>query len=151
MDKNFCGLSNTSINLKSICLNILKIPPKLIAVDWWIFSILVIKGYRGYFIHDAYTFYRQHMSNTVGGLNSISEKQLIMGIQLKKEHYKLLLEYYPSKYNDIIKMEYRNMIKLDEMILNKKILVNYLSNVNDGNKEFLWWENIKLNERWMQK
>lgn len=150
LDKNFCGLSNTAINLKTVNLKSLKIPPELIAVDWWIFSILTINDYCGCFLSDAFTYYRQHDLNTVGGLNYLNEKQLLRGIKIKKDHYKLLLRYCSSKYNYMIQEEYGNIEQLDEIISgNNTILKNYLFNVNKEDKEYLWWENIKLNRRWL--
>lgn len=149
MNKNFCGLSNTAINLKTVDLNFLKIPSSITAVDWWIFSLLLMKGYKGCFLKDAYTYYRQHGTNTVGGLCKINEKQLLRGVHVKKEQYKLLLEYYPSKYNSIIEKELRDILILEKKINEKGFIENYITDINNKNREFMWWENIQLEERWL--
>ena len=147
LDKNFCGLSNTAINLKSVFLGDIKIPEELIAVDWWIFSILLIRGYHGSFIRDTYTYYRQHEMNTIGGMNKVDKQQLMKGIRLKKEHYRFLLEYCSSHYEGIIRKEYESINLLEEKLQNNRELDDFLININKENKEFLWWEYIKLNER----
>lgn len=147
LNKNFCGLSNTAVNLKRINLDFLKIPSNLIAVDWWIFSLLTIRGYKGYFLDDTYTYYRQHESNTVGGLCKISEEQLLSGLYVKKEQYRSLLEYYPSKFNASIKKKLDEIFILEKKIKEKTNLKKYLDYINSENKEFMWWENIELQER----
>lgn len=116
LKKNFCGLSNSAINLKTVNLDFLLIPENLIAVDWWIFSLLLMKGYKGCFLEDSFTYYRQHETNVVGGLNNLDEMKLLRGIDVKKQHYKMLLEYYPSKFDSIINRE------LDEIFLLEKKL-----------------------------
>lgn len=144
INKNFCGLSNTAINLKTINLDFLLIPQNLIAVDWWIFSLLSMKGYKGYFLDEAYTYYRQHEKNIVGGLSKMNEKLLLRGIHVKKEHYKLLLEYYPSKFDSIINNELKNILELENKIKERTYCENFISNVNNIDKDFMWWENIQL-------
>lgn len=144
LNNNFCGLSNTAINLKTVNLDFLKIPKIIIAADWWIFSILLMQGYRGSFLDDTFTYYRQHETNTVGGLCNISEKQLLRGIHVKKEHYKLLLRYYPSKFDSVINEELNKILSLEKMIKDKSFLEKYIANFNNENKEFMWWENIRL-------
>lgn len=151
VSKNFCGLSNTAINLRTINLDFLKIPKNLIAVDWWIFSLLLIKGYVGCFVNNTFTYYRQHSTNTVGGLCKVNEKQLFRGLYVKKEQYNLLLEDNPSKFNIIIEEELNNILILEKKINERTYLENYITHVNRENKEFMWWENIKLQERWITK
>lgn len=144
VNKNFCGLSNTAINLRTINLDFLYIPKSLIAVDWWVFSLLLIKGYVGCFLNNAFTYYRQHETNTVGGLCKVNEKQLLRGLYVKKEQYKLLLEHYPSKFDLIIKEELNEVLILEKKINERTYLEDYITHINSENKEFMWWENIKL-------
>lgn len=143
VNKNFCGLSNTAINLKTINLDFLLIPQNLIAVDWWIFSLLSMKGYKGYFLDNAYTYYRQHETNTVGGLCKMNEKLLLRGVHVKKEHYKLLLEHYSSKFDSIINKELNNILALEKKIKERTYLEKYIANINNEDKEFVWWETIQ--------
>lgn len=151
VNKNFCGLSNTAVNLKTTDLDFLEIPQSIIAVDWWIFSLLIIKGYIGCFLNNAFTYYRQHETNTVGGLCKVNEKQLLMGLRVKKEQYKLLLELYPSKFDFIIEEELNGILVLEKKINERPYRENYLTYLNSQNKEFMWWENIQLVERWRTK
>ncbi|WP_312813206.1 glycosyltransferase [Sedimentibacter sp.] len=142
LNKNFCGLSNTAINLKKIKIDFLKIPSEITAVDWWIYSLILIKGYTGCFLEDVFTYYRQHSLNTIGGLNHVSEKQIIKGINVKKEHYGLLLRYCPSEYSEVIGEENEKIRVLDKKLKNNKCLEQYIDNINNTNKEYMWWEYI---------
>ena len=144
LNKNFCGLSNTAVNLKTVNLDFLKIPQSIIAADWWIFSILLMQGYRGCFLDDTFTYYRQHEENTVGGFFKINEKLLLRGLHVKKEHYKLLLRYYPSKFDSVINEELNKILLLEKKIKDKSFLEKHIANLNNENKEFMWWENTKL-------
>lgn len=144
MSKNFCGLSNTSINLRSVDLDDLFIPQNLIAVDWWIFSFLSMKGCKGCFLDDVYTYYRQHQANTVGGESVINEESLQRGMDIKKAHYQSLLSYYPSRFDVIISKELDTILELEKRVLDKQYLDKYISTMNVVSKEYMWWENIRL-------
>lgn len=144
-DKNYFGLSNTAI--RSDLLNeIIPIPNDIIAVDWWMYSILTYHKYRIFFIEEALTFYRQHDLNTIG--TNINENKILRGILVKKYNY-----YYLSKYfyriNDIFqfnkyqqkyfKMDYiENSILKDK--ISKKIYLNKCK-VKSRSSKF-WWEDI---------
>ncbi len=86
-DKNIFGLSNTAIKLKNI--ENIFIPEDLEAVDWYIFSILLIKDKKAIFTNETISFYRQHQENIVG-LKKIDEKSFNKGVNVKKKHYKAL-------------------------------------------------------------
>lgn len=145
LGENFCGLSNTAINLKTINLDFLMIPADIIAVDWWIFSILSMKNYKGYFIKDVYTYYRQHESNIIGGLNIFDKNTIIRGIKVKKNHYSLLLKLYPSIYDYSIKKELENVYQLESIMVDKVKMQEFIDYINNLNREYMWWEIIKLN------
>lgn len=86
-DKNICGLSNTAIKLEGT--HKIVIPNDLIAVDWYLFSTLLMEGKKAVFTNETISYYRQHQQNTVGfkKLNEVSFKK---GIEVKQKHYKAL-------------------------------------------------------------
>lgn len=144
IDKNFCGLSNTAVNLNNIDFSLLNIPDNIIAVDWWIFSNLVLNDFKGVFVSDTYTFYRQHESNTVGGLKEVSINQIRKGINVKKIHFSELLKSRNFKYKDLINVKLSELTSLEGKILDKNYQDKILKYFNNTNHGFLWWENIKL-------
>ena len=86
-DKNIFGLSNTAIKLEDIKKFI--IPDTLIAVDWYIFSLLLIKGNKAVFTNETVSYYRQYEQNTVG-LKNLDEKSFLKALEVKQKHYKAL-------------------------------------------------------------
>lgn len=125
MDKNIFGLSNTAINLKLI--EHVKFDSALIAVDWYFFSILLLKMKKAIFTNKMQTFYRQYSENTIG-IGEVSTKNLAKIIKIKKEHYNLMKKHhycYEELYKDIINLE------------NEKQLISLLDLQIENP---LWWE-----------
>lgn len=120
-DKNIFGLSNTAIKLDS--LQKVLIPTDLIAVDWYLFSMLLMDGKKAVFTNETISYYRQYQQNTVGfkKLDKVSFKQ---GVKVKNKHYKALND----KYN----------LFLPELKRLSNIDFNYIKNIDNP----LWWELI---------
>lgn len=108
------------------------------------YNYRIILVFKICFLNNTFTYYRQHETNTVGGLCKLNEKQLLRGLHIKKEQYKLLLEHYPSKFDLVIEEELDDILTLEKMINERTYLENYITYVNSRNKEFMWWESIKL-------
>lgn len=145
---NLFGLSNTGI-----CLNLfdeyIQIPKELIAVDWYLFSIIMLqKNVKYTFIPNVITYYRQYESNTVGFVDKFDEKRILKSIKVKKIHYQEMVNFckrsgkmsakdiYQNKLNQIKSLE----IKLND----KNVLQEYLSIVNNNFNRFNtgWWSEI---------
>lgn len=132
-DKNFFGLSNTALNLDVI--EKVDFDVDLVAVDWYFFTILLLKENRAIFTNECITFYRQYENNTVG-INDTTEEAIKKGVLVKLNHYKLL------QATDLrFRLLYDEMRQLLEKIKNKKYLDNLVKQII---KNPLWWENIKL-------
>lgn len=121
-DKNIFGLSNTAISLKGI--NNIIIPDNLIAVDWYIFTLLLIDNKKAVFTNKTISYYRQYNLNTVG-MKDIDIESLIKGIDVKKRHYKNL-----NLNTNIFSEELERINNFKIELKNKKI------------KNPLWWELI---------
>tara|TARA_B100002003_G_C14148111_1_gene552122 strand:+ start:2333 stop:3202 length:870 start_codon:yes stop_codon:yes gene_type:complete len=140
-NKNCFGLSNTIARvsqLKDIC-----IPKDLIAVDWYIFSCLLISGAKAVFTSKTETFYRKHINNIVN-FGKIDEKNLLTCVRAKSIHYNALRE----KDVEIAKLA-EMFASLEKTLLSdKKKLSEYCSRMHSLNLvNPLWWETIQIFER----
>ena len=106
---NYFGLSNTAINILALPSDIY-IPADIIAVDWWIYSIMLLNQKQYTYDNHTITFYRQHGLNTVGLNNFLNKFQLLNGIEIKLLHYKRLLEYCNLKQIKNIISQINNLI-----------------------------------------
>lgn len=138
-DSNFMGLSNTAVRTE--LLEGLEINRELIAVDWFIFSVLLKKGSKAVFTSETETFYRQHGGNTIG-LDSMDNKKLKNAIKAKLLHFREMAKYYPE-----YKMPYNRMKTLEEKLSNEDFLKEYLETTLLRKIENpFWWEEIKVLE-----
>ncbi|XDD51522.1 glycosyltransferase [Leptospira sp. WS92.C1] len=134
---NFCGMGNSSLRLSH--LKEVKIPRKIIAVDWFFFT--KYWSGKGFFTSEARTYYRQHGDNTVG-LGKISPQSVLRSLQVKLEHYSELSSFIT---------EFRLKFQAVELTLKKiesKTAFNeyYLYIINSLPKNSLWWEEGMLLE-----
>ena len=121
-DKNIFGLSNTAILLKN--LTKVSLSNDLVAVDWYLFTLLLLDNTKAIFTNETVSYYRQYDANTVG-LKELDLESLRIGVEVKKKHYKILKKV-TNKYNDEI--DRLENIKLE--VTSKKI------------ENPLWWELI---------
>lgn len=121
-NKNIFGLSNTAVLLKN--LDKIIIQDDLIAVDWYIFTLLLLKGKTAIFTNETVSFYRQYEANTVG-LKDLNLESLKKGIDVKKKHYESF-----SKITNIFTDELLDVSNRTLSIEEQKI------------KNPLWWELI---------
>jgi len=145
IDKNLFGLSNTAVSLNA--LNDLTIPKEIIAVDWWIFTILLLNRRAGKFIEKAKTYYRQTNNNTVGMWKPLDDNRLFKGIEVKTIHYKNVYQYCKEKdlkETMLFKKKLDQMRILNEEIRKKPFKKKYIDMVNKKmNKIYKgWWSEI---------
>lgn len=135
LNKNIFGMSNSAIKLKN--LDKIEFHKSLIAIDWYLFSYLLIKGLKAVFTNETETFYRQHRDNIIG-IGKITKERFLKGIDLKIEQYNLLKKEN-IVYNDLL----LEMLELKSKINDFKTI----ELINNQKIEFpLWWEEIKLKE-----
>jgi len=133
--KNFLGFSNTAVNVK--ILKDIEIPPDIIAVDWWLYSVLLLKNYEGIFIDDTFTNYRQHSKNLIGANKEINIETLKYQLSIVKKHFYHLDKKYKVK-------EFKNYYeKITNLVNNEKEITLLLDKINQGNWNSLWWEWLK--------
>ncbi len=137
MDKNCFGMSNTAIHAR--CLRAIPLHAELIAVDWYLFSRLLLNGARAVFNNETTTFYRQHGGNTIG-LDTMSDEKIATGIQTKLVHYREM-----AKVNDRYLPFFNGMMALQtKLTQNKTFKEGYYRQTREEHiKNPLWWENIR--------
>ena len=86
IDRNIFGLSNTAIKLQEMTAKDISFPSKLIAVDWYFFSNLLLNNKKAIFTNDTITYYRQHDNNTAG-IGTINASTILKAIKVKLIHY----------------------------------------------------------------
>jgi len=150
IDRNLIGLGHSGIRVKTLI--DIHLPANLIAVDWYIFSNMLLRGSVGKFIDKPLVHYRQTDSNSVGIIKKVSKKSISYGAKVKEIHYKEMYfncseknssekEMYFSKLKDITNLisYLENPSYFDQYI---KIINNNISILYCG-----WWSEIlTLNE-----
>lgn len=127
-EKNFLGMSNTSIALNDISEDFIYslYEGDTNIFDWFLYSSMILEGYKGKYIKNAYTYYRLHSNNLVGIPDNSSEtieKELLV----KLNHYALLKN--KSSYIEALYLNYQK-IKINDVVVKKK--------------PFYWWNIIDL-------
>ncbi|TGK30939.1 glycosyltransferase family 2 protein [Leptospira gomenensis] len=134
---NFAGLGNSAMRLSG--LPAVKIPPDLLAVDWFFFT----KYWSGEasFTSEAKTFYRQYGANSVG-LGTVSEESVLRSLNVKLKHYETL-----SVDSGVFKTKSKRTRDTIEAIRSRAIFEEYYKKVIrflPANP--LWWEEGMLFE-----
>ena len=135
-DKNIIGMSNTALRVGSIPNDIFI--PDIPIVDWFLFTIFLLKGLRAKYISDSLVNYRQYNANMIGITNFdvTSFKKLA---KHKQTHYKMLVENGYPQYEYLCK-ESEALMNLSDEEINELI--------NRKHKEHpqpLWWQIITRN------
>lgn len=138
LDKNICGFSNGAI--KGELVDRVKFKANLVAVDWFFFSVLLLKRYKAIFTNETITYYRQHSNNLVG-IKGLKKNAVFRMAEIKLAHYQALSQYDPKlkTYRDCAK-------KLVGNLADDGFLCEYYSFIKGKTKNPLWWEEIKINK-----
>lgn len=152
LNANFFGMSNTAINLNSLPKNFY-IPTDLIAVDWWLYTILLLHNRKYTYEENVSTFYRQHDNNIVGITSFLDKEKLLKGIRVKFLHYTNLLEYCEKlgllDYAALLKKRVFEVSELKTKVHDECFIENYMTIINnnyDRIKTGWWSEILPLNE-----
>lgn len=151
-NRNLFGLGNTAA--KVIKLKDLFIPKEIIAVDWWIFSILLLNKYKGGFIKEAITYYRQHNNNFIGISKKLNKTIFQKGIRVKQIHYKSLLRYCEDRKmkeaTKIYSKKLEEINMLNKYIQDESFCKRYIEVINKNYKKIYsgWWSEILPINEW---
>jgi hypothetical protein len=84
--KNIFGLSNTAIKVDTIKQLDLNFSADLIAVDWFLFSNILLRNYTAIFTAATCTHYRLYGNNTAG----MGHVDVAKAVKIKLQHYQAL-------------------------------------------------------------
>ncbi|CAH8242012.1 MULTISPECIES: glycosyltransferase [Vibrio] len=128
---NIMGLSNTAVKVDLLKELDLDFPEDVIALDWLIYSLLMLKGYKAKFISSCETFYRQHENNTVG-MGIVTKESIASTVKVKEIHFRTLCDHY----------EKASSLKNEMIAISKdpKKIRELYSNLKNKTIYPLWWE-----------
>ena len=133
LEKNFIGLSNSSVNVSIV--EDVSFAEDLVAIDWYFFTLLMLKRPKAIFTNDALTFYRQY-EGSFAQINRVDEHQLRKEIFIKKRHYSLL-----ESRSLIFKHLLKEICDFECQIKDVPSLNSYLLMLMNRPVEFtLWWD-----------
>lgn len=131
--KNIFGMSNTAILLEALKEEI-HIPETPI-VDWYLYTLLLIKGLKAQYIADSWVNYRQYSSNMIG-INKFDVASFRRLAGLKHDHYRLLTEAGYVQFNRLNQDSETLQTLSDEeieSIVNRELTIH---------PQPLWWQII---------
>jgi glycosyltransferase involved in cell wall biosynthesis len=136
VDKNFIGLGNTAVRCSQ--LRDLPIPSDTIAVDWMIFTDMLLRGASAIFKSDPLCYYRQHQANTAG-FKHISEKKIRHGLTVQIQN-----TLFFAEQNENHQLRLKKLLQLRDFLSeNSHNIKTYKKAVEENLPEFpLWWEEI---------
>jgi hypothetical protein len=152
LDYNLFGMSNTAVVLDR--LNGFHIPKGLVAVDWYLFTILLLNGARGKFIKNTSTYYRQTESNLVGMQKPLDSERLQVGVDVKFKHYCHVLDYCETHNMKpcvaIFARKKEQMSELKTALEDPDFKNRYIYSINISMEQIYkgWWSEILTLSEW---
>ena len=143
---NFIGLGCSAV--RSEIIREINIPSDIIAVDWYLYTILLLNGFAGKLVENASVYYRQHYNNTVGGLKQLDRVRLLKGIDIKEKHYLYIYNYcLENNYESVAKeyeIKYQEMLALKLFLQENINLEKYINTININLNTVYkgWWSEI---------
>jgi len=133
---NFMGLSASAIRLEA--LPTFTTPEGVVALDWYMFSRMLLDGAKACFINEALTYYRQYDTNLVG-MKEMTLASLKREVAVKLGHYSAL-----SAHSDVFMKLYKQFVDLSVLVSSDKELNVLYSKIEKLNLDFpFWWEKTK--------
>ncbi len=135
--KNIMGLGNSAV--RKTGLRKINIPDNTIAIDWLIFTDMLLRGCSAIFNSECVTFYRQHDKNTAGFKKITPQKiEHALSVQLQNAAY---FAEVSAKHEE----HHENLKKLSSHLKKgEHHLQNYIMQIESilPDQPF-WWEEIK--------
>lgn len=137
LKKNIIGLGNTSVRRTMI--RDIQIPPSTVAVDWMIFTDMLLRGASAIFKADSISYYRQHNENTAG-LKNLSPDKIRRGLNVQIQN----AEYFAA-VSESHKIYFEKLIELRSFLARNKENINlYMNKLEEILPDYpLWWEEVK--------
>jgi len=136
---NIMGLSNTAVRIDALSEIFALKEGNSIAFDWYLWACVFQSGHSAIFANNTSTKYRIYGNNTAGLPQMIDETSVCKGIEVKRQHYKLM-RTFSSVYDDL----YSEFEELSYKWKNKAWRSEYICALNhNAIEKHMWWENIR--------
>jgi len=141
LKKNIIGLGNTSVRRSA--LRDIPIPSGTIAVDWMIFTDMLLRGASAIFKSDSVSYYRQHGENTAG-LKNLSVEKITRGVTVQVQN----ASFFADRSN-LHKNHLNKLLELKAFLADNSHNINvYKQKVEEILPNYpLWWEEIQTLEQ----
>jgi len=138
LEKNVCGLGNTAVKVRSLPVD-LDFPVSIMAVDWLLYTRMILEGKKIVFSNQTSIYYRQHADNAIG-LAELSPERIRKGIQVKYAHYKSL-----SDKNELLQELFTKIQKMFVFLDDQLAFEKYYSQIKSSPVHHpFWWEEITI-------
>ncbi len=87
-DENCLGFSNTAVRRSILLEEDEQVPDALVAVDWWLFTRLMLRGHTGVAVTGPVSAYRQYAGNTLGASRRLTATELGRRLLALEAHYR---------------------------------------------------------------
>ena len=131
-DKNFIGCGNTAVRSSALKKIYKSINNRLIAFDWCMAKLLLINGFKGIYIKEPLTLYRQYQQNT-SSLTYVNKTKITRDIKCKLEHFDYFSKFGLNYEEKIIKLK-----ELKKKIKFNNYLKDNLKKFEKKNQKY-WW------------
>lgn len=131
VDKNIFGMSNTALRLDALKKNI--VLPETPIADWFLFTMLLNNGLKAKYIKNSLINYRQYNNNLIG-INRFDVESFKRLAELKKNHYKVLVEWGYLNYKKRLTQSEDLLLLSDDEI--EELIKSQLA----IHKQPLWWQ-----------
>ncbi|MDD2986292.1 hypothetical protein [Flavobacterium sp.] len=130
---NFLGLGNTAIN-RNVLPEQISFNSDLIAIDWFLFSVILQSDVKVVFSSESHVFYRQHDANSIGR-KTMTFADFKKGITIKLNHYRTLALHNPDF--KVLANQYEAFMP--------QLTADYFNEISKQKIENpFWWEEIQL-------
>ncbi len=133
-DKNIMGMSNTALRVSAIRDDVFV--PTIPIVDWYLFTILLLKGLRARYISDSLVNYRQYNANMIG-ITHFDVPSFRKLAKHKLTHYQKLVENGYKQYENL----YQQCEELTKLTDDE--ITEIVSRKLAEHKQPLWWQIIE--------
>lgn len=134
--KNIIGMSNTALRVSSVPNGI--VVPNIPIVDWFLFTILLLKGLHAKYISDTLVNYRQYNANMIG-ITNFDVTSFRKLAKYKQTHYQMLVENGYPQYEQLYKQS-MELTNLTDDEINELVSHNLKEHPQP-----LWWQIITRN------
>ena len=141
---NFIGFTNSAVRVS--ILNKIKFPEELIALDWYLFSLILINKKKGFYLNNVFSYYRVHNKNY--SKDTISIKEIRKIINIKNIHYTSILKKLNNLENSTIYKNYCSVLydlnKLNNDLFNKSYKTEFIKNLKNNIliEKKGWWSEV---------